>query len=367
MLPTVLINARFLTQATTGVQRYAIELVKTWDAMLDSGELDMANVRFALVAPQGRLVDLQLKHIPVRQLGRFDGQLWEQFELPYHARGHFLINLCNSAPLFKRQQTVTIHDASVFGFPAAYGFRFRVWYKFLHKMLGKRLPLILTDSHFSSSELVKFCGIAEDKIHVVHLGCDHIHAVAMDAGIISRNGLNKVQFVLAVSSMSPHKNFQAIANAIPLMKNNIEVVIAGGVNPRIFSQAGMALPANVRHLGYVSDAELRALYEHAACFVYPSFYEGFGLPPLEAMASGCPVIAASAASLPEVCGDAALYCDPHDPADIAEKMERLMRDKGLQEAMRSKALERSRQFTWAECARATWSAIANAHHEGKTH
>src|SRR5260221_65521 len=268
MLPTVLINARFLTQATTGVQRYAIELVKTWDAMLDSGELDMANVRFALVAPQGRLVDLQLKHIPVRQLGRFDGQLWEQFELPYHARGHFLINLCNSAPLFKRQQTVTIHDASVFGFPAAYGFRFRVWYKFLHKMLGKRLPLILTDSHFSSSELVKFCGIAEDKIHVVHLGCDHIHAVAMDAGIISRNGLNKVQFVLAVSSMSPHTNFQAIANAIPLMKNNIEGVIAGGVEPRKIHPTREGLPGKLMQPGLCHRCQPRAPHGTAARFFH---------------------------------------------------------------------------------------------------
>ena len=367
MPPLIFINARFLTQATTGVQRYAIEVVKAWDAMLESGELDRRKIRLMLLAPRGELLDLQLKHIPLRQAGCFNGQIWEQIELPFYAAGNFLVNLCNSAPLLKRNQSVTIHDASVFGFPQAYGFRFRAWYKFLHRVLATTVKRVLTDSCFSQRELIRYAGIAERKIRMVHLGSEHIHAVPADAGIISRNGLDKVQFVLAVSSMSPHKNFQAIVNAIPLMKNNIQVVIAGGMNPRVFSQSGALLPDNVMQLGYVSDAELRALYEHAACFVYPSFYEGFGLPPLEAMACGCPVIAASAASLPEVCGDAVLYCDPHDAADIAKKIGQLMSDQTLRDALRIKGLARARQFSWAACARATWAAIDDVRLEAKTH
>lgn len=110
-------------------------------------------------------------------------------------------------------------------------------------------------------------------------------------------------------------------------------------------------------MGYVSDAELRALYEHAACFVYPSFYEGFGLPPLEAMACGCPVIVSNAASLPEVCGDAALYCNPCSPEDIAEKISLLMADPRLREDLRQKGLERAKQFTWEKCARETFAII----------
>ena len=360
MPPLILINARFLTQATTGVQRYAIEVVKAWDAMLESGELDQRKIRLMLLAPRGELLDLQLKHISIHQAGRLGGQLWEQIELPFYAAGNFLVNLCNSAPLLKRNQSVTIHDASVFGYPQAYGFRFRTWYKFLHRVLGTTIKRVLTDSCFSQEELIRYCSGAGQKIRMVHLGSDHLHAVPADAGIISRNGLEKVQFVLAVSSMSPHKNFQAIVNAILLMKNNIQVVIAGGMNARVFSGSHTPLPGSVKHLGYVSDAELRALYEHAACFVYPSFYEGFGLPPLEAMACGCPVIVANAASLPEVCGDAALYCDPHDAADIAEKIGQLMGNQTLRDELRAKGLARARQFSWAACARATWSAIQEA-------
>ncbi len=366
-MPTpILINARFLTQATTGVQRYAIELVKAWDAMLDSGELNKSMVQFTLLAPRDAK-DMNLRNIPLRRIGRLRGQLWEQLELPMHASGHFLLNLCNSAPLMKRRQAVTIHDASVFGFPQAYGIRFRTWYKFLHRVLGKRVMLVLTDSRFSESELTKHCGIAASRIRVVYLGCEHIRADAAYPSIVSRNGLNKVKFMLAVSSMSPHKNFQAIVNAIPLLKSDTQVVIAGGLNARIFGQTDMRLPENVRHLGYVSDAELRALYEHAACFVYPSFYEGFGLPPLEAMACGSPVIVARAGSLPEVCGDAALYCDPHNIADVAANIERLMADPLLRDSLRLRGQARAQQFTWADCARNTWSAIQACGASGNSH
>ena len=357
MAPLTFINARFLTQAITGVQRYAIEMVKAWDAMLESGELDRNKVRMVLLTPRRELLDLHLRHIRIEPVGRLGGQLWEQIELPLHAAGHFLINLCNAAPLLKRRQTVTIHDASVYAFPQAYSLRFRSWYKFMHTVLGKSAAGILTDSDFSQAELVRYCGIRTQKIRRIYLGCEHILAVPADAGIISRNGLDKVQFVLAVSSMSPHKNFQAIVNAIKLIDTHTRIVIAGGLNSRVFSQAGAPLPGNVTHLGYVSDAELRSLYEHAACFVYPSFYEGFGLPPLEAMACGCPVIVAHAASLPEVCGDAALFCDPYDAADIAEKIERLMGDEALRDSLRRKALARAGQFSWAGCARRTWAAI----------
>ena len=126
---------------------------------------------------------------------------------------------------------------------------------------------------------------------------------------------------------------------------------------REFFDTAANLPDFVRHLGYVSDGDLKALYEAAACFVYPSFYEGFGLPPLEAMACGCPVIVSRAASLPEVCGDAALYCDPTDPRDIAKQMSDLVFDDILRARLRERGLQRAQQFSWEKCARETWAVI----------
>jgi glycosyltransferase involved in cell wall biosynthesis len=107
----------------------------------------------------------------------------------------------------------------------------------------------------------------------------------------------------------------------------------------------------------VSDDELKSLYANAACFIYPSLYEGFGLPPLEAMSSGCPVIAACAGSLPEVCGDAALYCNPRSPQDIADKIKMMMGDEALRKELRSRGFSRIKNFTWEKCTKETLSVI----------
>ena len=133
----------------------------------------------------------------------------------------------------------------------------------------------------------------------------------------------------------------------------IVLVAAGGGNARIFAQAG-DLNLDDRRLqrtGYVSDQQLRALYEGAACFVFPSFYEGFGLPPLEAMCCGCPVISSDRASLPEVCGDAALYCDPDDPATLAAQLRRLLDSDALAAELRQAGRQRAAGFTWDRAAR----------------
>jgi glycosyltransferase involved in cell wall biosynthesis len=134
--------------------------------------------------------------------------------------------------------------------------------------------------------------------------------------------------------------------------------VAGGSNPRVFrgrhlEHDGYALHAT----GYVTDGELRALYENAACLVYPSLYEGFGLPPLEAMLCGCPVLVSDAASLPEVCGDAALYCNPRDPDNIAEKIRTLIEEPALRNELRCRGMERARNFTWRRASEALLSII----------
>ncbi|MEO0855017.1 MAG: glycosyltransferase family 1 protein, partial [Cyanobacteria bacterium J06648_11] len=323
MSHAIYINARFLSQRLTGVQRYAFELVKTLDRLLADATLP-DDITFTLVAPAKILTTPTLACIELRQVGRLSGHLWEQVELPLYTAGHPLVSLCNTAPLAKTEQVLTIHDAAVYGAPDAYSFAFRSWYRLLFSTLGRRLRAVITVSEFSKSELLHYCSIPAERLHVIYSGREHAVATPADASILLEHHLSDRPYLLAVSSLSPHKNFSGIVKALEILEadaGEFDVAIAGGANPSVFSQDSHPLSDRVKYVGYVSDAQLRALYENARGFIYPSFYEGFGLPPLEAMSCGCPVIVSQAASLPEVCGDAALYCDPHDPGDIADKMQ----------------------------------------------
>ena len=349
----IYINARFLTQPVTGVQRYARELVRAMDQLLGADEA----FSFTLLAPKGA-EPLLLEHIPLKEVGRLKGHTWEQIELPRFTRGGFLLNLCNSAPVGKTWQMVTIHDAAVYGFPEAYSRTFRGLYKTLLPTLSRTAKHVLTVSEFSKRELVRYCRIPEDKLTVIYLGKEHVLAQAADTNVFAKHGFGDKPFLLAVSSLSLNKNLAGIVRALITFQNpDFEVIFAGGTNPAVFSGRAEPLPTSVKHLGYVSEGELRALYERAVGFVYPSFYEGFGLPPLEAMAYGCPVIVSNAASLPEVCGDAALYCNPHSPKDIADKIQRLMEDEALRESLRERGLKRAEQFSWDTCARETLGVL----------
>ena len=356
---SVVINGRFLTQETTGVQRYAMELVKALDRLVSDADPMVEAYSFELLAPRGKLQqNLGLENIPVRQVGRLGGHLWEQLELPRYVREGCLLSLCNAAPLAKRNQIVVVHDAAVFANPQNFSFRFRTWYRLLLVGLGRIAARVATVSSFSKKELIRYCKMPEAKLRVTLEGGEHVLSVPADEKILRQQELERRPFVLAVSSLSPNKNFRAVVRAAELLGDtDFDVVVAGGTNPRIFSRSGQSLPGSVKHVGYVSDGELRALYEHAACFVYPSFYEGFGLPPLEAMSCGCPTIASETASMPEVCGDAVLYCNPDDPANIAHKIRQLMEDERLRENLRARGLQRASRFSWESCAIETVSVL----------
>jgi len=353
----ITINGRFLTQSVTGVQRYAIELIQALDALLASGEIDRTRYAVEIVAPPGARA-LNVRHITVRHGGVLRGHLWEQFELPWLARDSLLVNLCNTAPIAKVNQVVTIHDAAVRAVPHAYGRMFRAWYRLLLPWIARMSKRVFTVSQFSKSELIRWFAMPEKKCVVISEGKEHIESVKSDNGILTRFGLIDKPFVLAVSSLSPNKNFRAIVEALQWLGDvQFDLVIAGGTNPRIFADSTQLLPDFVKHVGYVSDGELKALYEHASCFIYPSLYEGFGLPPLEAMTCGCPVIVSNRASLPEVCGDAALYCDASDSRSIADQIVRLMGDAELRASLRERGLKRAGGFSWERCARETWQVI----------
>lgn len=346
------LNGRFLNQPATGVQRFTRQLCDALDRLLQADDPHTANLRWTCLAPPGSGVTSPWQCIPVREVGRLKGNLWEQIDLLLATRGRRLADLGNMGPLLKAGQAVVFHDASVFAFPHTYSRPFRLKHQLGLRVLGRTAGCVFTVSDFSRQEIARYAGIDPQRIHVLGEGCEHILAHPAEPGILERHGLGRRPYLLVVSNLSPHKNLAGLVRALQLIPNPaFEVVFAGITYAPVFQIDAPALPAAIRQVGQVTDGELRALYEGAAGFIFPSLYEGFGLPPLEAMACGCPVIASNTASLPEVCGPAALYCDPRDPQAMAAQILRLMTNPALQANLRQLGLQQAARFTWAETAR----------------
>ena len=352
----VLVNGRFLGQRITGAQRYARELLTAMDGCLTVEHALRSRFSVTVLVPRNTPPVLGMG--TVRTVGRLKGHLWEQVELPRHAHGGVLLNLCNTAPVAGKNMIATILDASVYAVPQTYSRGFRTWYRIMIPLVGHRSRRVITISEFSRRELQRYARIDSASVSVVPGSGEHILAVPADDRVLDRLALRPRPYLLAVSSRSAHKNVSRVAEAVGLLADEgFDVVLAGGDSPRVFSDSAAPSSDRIRMAGYVSDAELRALYEHAACFVYPSLYEGFGLPPLEAMACGCPVIVSRVASLPEVCGDAALYCDPGDPSDIARGIQAVRGNDALREDLRRRGLQQAARFRWTDAARSVLSVI----------
>lgn len=341
----LIVNGRFLTQRITGVQRYARELVRALDSRLAARAAAGDHWPAEIHAPPGAASLPGLRHLMVRTVGRRRGHAWEQLDLPRTAAEGILLNLCNTGPLLHRRQILCIHDAGIYAVPESYSPAFRMWYRLLWSVVGRRALRVLSVSAFSAGEIARHVGVAPGRLAVVPNAADHISSFAPAPDALERHGLTPGGYVFALGSRARAKNLAGLAAAMALLPEpRLPLVTAGGRNSRIFADAGTL--DGVRELGPVDDATLAALYKGALCLVFPSFYEGFGLPPLEAMMAGCPVIAARSAALPEVCGNAALYVDPHDPADIAGAIARLTGDAGLRADLVARGQRRAGQFGW---------------------
>ncbi len=348
---TIVVNGRFLSQPITGVQRYAFELLRSLDCLLTAGELTPAPVR-VLVPPNANSLPYY-SFLRIERVGRSTGHLWEQCELPIFARHHLLFTPCGGSPILHIPHVLTIHDAAVFHVPHAYTGAYRIYYKALHRRLARTSAHVLTVSEFSKRELMQYLNLKEDRISVTYLSGEHILRCDRNPTVLVRHGLDKQRYVFAVGSKNPTKNLAGLARACPFLPSE-RIVVAGGANTRIFGDTQSPLHS-VTELGFVNDSELRTLYENAACLVFPSFYEGFGLPPLEALTLGCPLVLARSASLPEIFGKAAVYCDPYSPRDIAERIAQVLNG---QHPDRNFNLKYAAQFTWERCARATWEVLS---------
>jgi glycosyltransferase involved in cell wall biosynthesis len=343
----IFINGRFLGKNITGVQRFAHEIVWALDTLLV--EKGIA-VNIKILAPLGMHAPEGLLRIGFETCGSFHGHIWEQWDLFRAAKGGLLLNLCNSGPIFHTRQLTIIHDATVFRKPENYSFIYRM----LHQSLGRILALrskIGTVSAFSREELADVLSIPKQDICVLPNGYEHILRYSSDVTVLNRLGVKKDSYFLFVGSPAPNKNLaRAIEAFVCLNKSELSFVIVGVAQANMYGAANLAKHPNVIIPGRLSDNEIVALYGNAISLVFPSLYEGFGIPPLEAMALGCPAIVSRIPPLEEVCADAALYCNPMDPNDIAEKMGQLLISNGTRENLILKGTSLYPYFSWNKSA-----------------
>ncbi|MFT2008811.1 glycosyltransferase family 4 protein [Pontibacter sp. 13R65] len=315
--------------------------------MYDNKDLQ-EQYELTVICPQLQTAPPLYTSLILRQSGKLEGHLWEQLELPFLSGDGYLLNLCNVAPLLKRDQAVMIHDTAVYAWPKAYSFIFRIWYKMNYMFTSCLADMLLTVSEFSKSELIKYVNTIPSKVHVTYPA-----SVFKIDPTSKRNregvGIGGAPYVLAVSSLSPHKNLKAVIKALHLLPfPDIRLFVVGGKFSQVFNNPDLESEdqQHVNFLGYVTDEQLAELYQKALCFVYPSYYEGFGLPPLEAMACGCPVVVSDRASLPEVCGEAALYCDPDKPESISSAIQKLYLNPDLVHTLVNRGYEQVCKFSF---------------------
>ena len=351
---TLAINARFLTRPASGVDRVAIELLKAMAARPDVARLILLHpARGSLhlgwldSLPPAARAKLELRPCG----GPLRGHLWEQLALPRAARGQTLLSLCSTGPLLHRDQAVMIHDAQVWDAPHSYSRTFRWLYRLLLPRLTRRVRHVLTVSAFAQRRLEDLGIAPKGTVQVVPNGADHIRQIEADPDTLPRQGLRAGGYLLAIGNLAPHKNLALLLEAASARPQSApELIVAGGMDARVFSDAGLRAAPGTRLIGRVSDGELRALYEGALALVFPSLTEGFGLPPVEAMACGCPVLATTGGAVPEICGKAALFIDPTDRPGWTKAMTRIATDPALRATLRDRGYEQAARYRWATSA-----------------
>jgi glycosyltransferase involved in cell wall biosynthesis/GT2 family glycosyltransferase len=347
--PSFGVNGRFLTQPITGVQRYAHNVLGAMNAALSQQDAS------ALVIAPPSASDPSLSAMPLQRRGPLAGHCWEQLTLPTRWRGP-LLNLCNTAPATKADQIVCIHDANVFMAPESYGVAFRSVYRTLQPLIARRAARITAVSADSARQISRYLPLRAADIAVLPNG--HEHALAWDPELTSigpalteemrKRAANG--FILALGSRARHKNLQLLFTIAPeLAGMDLGIVIAGGGNG-IFASESLSTAPNIKVVGYVTDHDLAYLMDRALCLVFPSWTEGFGLPIVEAMARGCPVVSSDRASMPEVCGNAALMAAPDDPAAWIHHVRRLTNSADLRQELTERGRERLPLFSWVNSA-----------------
>lgn len=291
--------------------------------------------------------------------------IWEQIILPLKSKKQQIDILhcpAHVIPLFSSQITVvTVHDLAFKLFPKTFRWQNRIYLNLIVPLSIKRADMIIAVSKNTKEDIVKEYGINPDKIKVIYNGVNDKYKP-----IKNKKTTNKLKekyklpknYILYLGTLEPRKNIKRLIKAFDkLNHNDLKLVIAGGkgwLYDDIFKLVKtLNLENKIIFTGYIDEEDIVPLYSSATIFIYPSLYEGFGLPPLEAMACGTPVITSNISSLPEVVGDAAITVDPYDINDIASSIRQILNNKILQEDLRKKGLQQAQKFSWEKTAEET--------------
>jgi glycosyltransferase involved in cell wall biosynthesis len=338
----IAVNSRFKSQTITGVQRYGWEVSR-------------------------RLKTHVHEITPKRVLGQMESHAWEQFRLPLQCGSDLLWSPGGTGPLQRRKQVVTIHDMSPIDGPQWFSAGFGGWYRWLLPRLARRAQHVIAVSDYTRKRVIAIAGVPPEKVTTIALGADEAFSPRPQNECIEARQRFLIQtkhYLLSLCSLQPRKNLRRLLNVWKEIHTSIPpdwtLVLAGGKGmSEVFAAEHLLadLPRIV-FTGYVEDMMLPALISGASAFIYPSLYEGFGLPVLEAMCCGVPVISSNATSMPEVTGDdAALLVSPLDSVAIGKAILMLVDNPDLRARMGNAGMHQARQFSWDRCAAETESIL----------
>lgn len=349
---------------TAGMTRYAIELAR------ELGRMPDIDLRLVTLMPSEVVAALaeergypKAESMPLTVPRKLQYLLWHMARISGPLNKSALDADVIHTPIFivpprkKQPLVVTVHDLTLLHFPQHHPWNTRILMGTGLRRAVRDADAFLAISENTRQDLIRLSGVAPERVHVTPLAADPLFRPLADNGALARHGIDR-PYVLYVGTLEPRKNIGVLLQAFAALEDKeLTLVLAGAkgwMYDDIFAAVEqLGIRERIKVTGYVADEDLPILYSQAQVFVYPSLFEGFGLPVLEAMQCGAPVITTNVSSLPEVAGKAAILFAPDDVAGLTKALQRVLSEPGLCDEMRGKSLEQASRFSWRRTAELT--------------